>query len=119
MSEFTAAAGPATTRSPDPQDLTAQTPAAEPPSPLDRVAAAVAAVPGVAGLDGGPFGEVTTYLPGRRLAGVADRGDRLSVSVVARQGNPLPALADRIRAAVRAVDPRPVQVVIADLDAEL
>ena len=36
----------------------------------DLVAAAVLATPVVAGLHGGRFGEVATYLPGRRVSGV-------------------------------------------------
>lgn len=108
---MTGSAGPPAT---SPAPAPAGSPAVE--SPLERVAAAVLSVPGVAGLDGGTFAEVTTYLPGRRLAGVADRGDHLAVSVVAHTGELLPALAERVRAAVRALDPRPVEVVIADLD---
>ena len=38
--------------------------------PADVVAAAVRSVPGVAGLHAGMFGEVGTYLPGRRVAGI-------------------------------------------------
>ena len=38
--------------------------------PADVVAAAVRAVPGVADLHAGMFGEVGTYLPGRRVSGV-------------------------------------------------
>ncbi|MGL5861474.1 MAG: hypothetical protein ACRCY9_09490, partial [Phycicoccus sp.] len=40
------------------------------PDLADRVAEAVLAVPGVAGLHGGTFGEVATYLPGRRVIGI-------------------------------------------------
>jgi hypothetical protein len=48
--------------------MTASTPA--PNEPADRVAAAVRAVPGVADLHPGMFGEVGTYLPGRRVPGI-------------------------------------------------
>ena len=37
---------------------------------VDAVAAAVPGCAGVAALDGGPFGEVVSYLPGRRVTGV-------------------------------------------------
>src|SRR5580693_1246789 len=37
---------------------------------VDAVAAAVTGCEGVATLDGGPFGEVASYLPGRRVTGV-------------------------------------------------
>lgn len=86
------------------------------PEPVEEIAGTVATVPGVAALDGGRFGESTTYLPGRRVAGVVDRGDLLTVTVTARAGQPLPALAARIRIAVATLDPRPVEVVITDLD---
>ena len=46
----------------------AATPA--PREPAERLAAAVLAVPGVAALHPGMFGEVGTYLPGRRVAGI-------------------------------------------------
>ena len=48
---------------------------------VDAVAAAVAGCAGVAALAGGPFGEVTSYLPGRKVAGVAVGNDRVTVQV--------------------------------------
>lgn len=83
----------------------------------DRVAAAALAVPGVIGLDGGSLGEVATYLPGRRVSGVADRGDRLIVSITALAAGDLRILAELVRSAVARVDPRPVDVVVADIAA--
>lgn len=44
----------------------------------DLIAAAVSVVPGVAGLHGGVFGEVASYLPGRRVTGVRARGDAVT-----------------------------------------
>ncbi len=89
----------------------------EPASTLaDRVAASVSTVPGVVRLGGSAFPEVGTYLPGRRVAGVADRGDHLTVSVTAFPAGSLLDLAERVRAAVSRVDARPVDVVIADLE---
>ena len=81
----------------------------------DLVAAAVRGVPGVAGLDGGSLGEVATYLPGRRVSGVAERGDRLAVSITAVPAVDLRALAAAVRSAVATVDPRPVDVTVADI----
>lgn len=81
----------------------------------DRVAAAVTAVPGVAALAGGAFDEVATYLPGRRVNGVAERGDRLTVSFTATATGDLRETAERVRAAVAGVDPRPVDVIVADI----
>ena len=82
----------------------------------DRVAASVRAVPGVVRLGGSTFPEVATHLPGRRVTGVADRGDHLTVSVTAEPSGSLLDLADLVRAAVSRVDDRPVDVVIADLE---
>ena len=42
---------------------------------VDLLAAAVRAVPGVAALHPGMFGEVGTYLPGRRVPGIRTVGD--------------------------------------------
>ena len=44
--------------------------ATDPAELVDRVAAAVRAVPGVHDLHGGAFGEVAAYLPGRRVPGL-------------------------------------------------
>lgn len=87
-------------------------------SVADRIAAAVLAHPGVARLDGGPFGTIASHLPGRRLAGVlVGEGDEpVRVAVVARFGRPLPALADELGAAVRAVlGPVAVDVTFSDI----
>ena len=46
-------------------------PVERPPDLSETVAAAVLAVPGVAGLHGGAFGDVATYLPGARIAGAS------------------------------------------------
>ena len=82
----------------------------------DRVADSVRTVPGVTRLGGGAFPEVATPLPGRRVTGVADRGDHLRVAVTAEPSGSLLDLAERVRAAVARVDDRPVDVVIADLE---
>lgn len=47
----------------------------------DRIAAAVRAVPGVADLHPGMFGEVGTYLPGRTVPGVRFRGQVTDVHI--------------------------------------
>ena len=69
------------------------------PSPEEELATAVAGCPDVAALSGGPFGEVATYLPGRRIVGVRLLGDRFDVHVIARWGTPLPAVAEQVRSA--------------------
>ena len=84
---------------------------------LDAVAAAATACPLVAGMAGGRFGEVATYLPGRRLVGVRAADDELEVHVVARWGTPLPEVADAVRRAVApAAAGRPVTVYIDDIE---
>ncbi len=71
----------------------------------DAVAAAVRAHPAVADLDGGPFGAIACYLPGRRVVGVrvGEPGEPVEVSVVARLGTPLPQLATELRRVIAAV----------------
>lgn len=83
----------------------------------DAVAAAVLACPYVARLSGGRFGEVATYLPGRRVTGVRITPSGFGVSVVARYGPTATEIAAQVRGAVRAVvGPGPVDVQIDDLD---
>ncbi len=82
----------------------------------DAVAAAALACPEVVSLSGGQFGEVATYLPGRRVAGVRVTTDRVDVHVVARYGVPLHQIADRVRRTVApAVAGLPVDVTFDDI----
>jgi hypothetical protein len=84
---------------------------------VDAVAAAVAGCAGVAALDGGPFGEVTCYLPGRKVVGVVVGNGRVTVQVRARWGVPAPDLAALITVVLAPLTGhRPVDVVIADID---
>ncbi|MGH3885401.1 MAG: hypothetical protein ACRDSZ_02340 [Pseudonocardiaceae bacterium] len=71
----------------------------------EAVAAAVRAHPAVAELDGGPFGTIACYLPGRRVVGVrlGEPGEPVEVSLVARLGIPLPQLATELRRVITAV----------------
>ncbi len=81
----------------------------------DVLAAAVSSTPGVAGLHGGRYGEVATYRPGRRVVGIRSTTAGIEVHVVAWP-DALPAVADRIRAAVAPhAGGRAVDVVIGDL----
>ncbi len=50
----------------------------------ERIAAVVAACPLVDRLDGGRFGQVASYLPGRTVAGVLIGSRTITVSVVGR-----------------------------------
>ena len=83
----------------------------------DEIAALVLSVPGVDALHPGRFGEVATYLPGRRVSGVKLAEDRVEVHVVLRFGVAIRAVAQQIHAAVAAVVAVPVQVFIEDLTA--
>ena len=66
----------------------------------DRIATAVLAVPGVAALHAGMFGEVATYLPGRRVAGIRIDADAVEVHVSILLDTPIRATAAAIRRAV-------------------
>jgi hypothetical protein len=84
---------------------------------VDAVAAAVQGCAGVAGLDGGQYGEVATYLPGRTVPGVVIGGGRVLVQVRSRWGVPAPQLAALIATVLVPLTGRwPVDVVIADID---
>ncbi|MEN3263838.1 hypothetical protein [Pseudonocardia sp.] len=68
-----------------------------------ELATAVLAHPGVASLDGGPFGTIASYLVGGRILGVriGMAGEPVELAVVARLGIPLPRLAEELGAVVR------------------
>jgi hypothetical protein len=81
------------------------------------VAMLVRGCAGVSGLDGGRFGEVVSYLPGRKVEGVMVRDGRVTVQVRAQWAVPAPALAALITTAlVPLTGNRPVDVVIGDID---
>ncbi|WP_431903144.1 hypothetical protein [Amycolatopsis thermoflava] len=80
----------------------------------DLVAAAVRAVPAVADLDSGRFGDIATYLPGRRVAGVRVRPEEITIGVVIRYPAIVGEVAAAVRAAVGKVD-RPVRVAVVDI----
>lgn len=79
--------------------------AAPQPEPAERVAAVVRGVPGVAALHPGLFGEVGTYLPGRRVAGVRITDDAIDVHLVVVFGAAVRATAAAVRSAVGALHP--------------
>jgi uncharacterized alkaline shock family protein YloU len=79
------------------------------------VVAAVLAVPGVAGLHTGAFGEVATYLPGRRVNGVQLRADATEVHVVLTWGAPVLATADAVRLTVSELVHTRVDVCVEDV----
>ncbi len=81
----------------------------------DQIVVAVTSVPGVAAMHSGRFGEVATYLPGRRVAGVRIRSDLVEVHVTLTWGTDLRSTADAVRAAAEPVAGRAVHVVIQDV----
>ncbi len=84
---------------------------------VDAVAAAVRQCDGVSGLDGGPYHEVATYLPGRTVDGVSVDAGRVQVQVRSRWGVEAPLLATLIQITLAPlVGSRPVDVTIADVD---
>ncbi|WP_193044025.1 Asp23/Gls24 family envelope stress response protein [Mycolicibacterium baixiangningiae] len=85
--------------------------------PADVVAAAVTAVPGVAGLHGGMFGEVGTYLAGRRVEGIRIADGVTEVHVVLHFGAAVRETAARIRDAVAPLVGGTVDVYVEDVTA--
>jgi hypothetical protein len=83
--------------------------------PADRVAAAAMAVDGVAGMHPGTFGEVATYLPGRRVYGVRITEDLTEVHLVLRWGAPVLATADAVRRVVAPLVGTAVDIAIQDV----
>jgi hypothetical protein len=92
-----------------------------PPDPAalaERVAAAVAAHPAVAALHRGIYGDVTTYLPGRRLVGVRiGEGDEpVEVAVMLRADRPIPDVVRSLRREVsRLCGGAAVNITVADI----
>ena len=86
---------------------------------VDELAAAVRAHPAVARLDGGPFGTVASFLPGRRRVDGVRIGvgaEPVELAVIARWGCPLPQLAAELGAIVRGLcGPVAVDVTFCDV----
>lgn len=74
-------------------------------SAADTVAGVVRAVPGVADLHTGMFGEVATYLPGRRVNGVRVADGHADVHITIAPQAPVRETAAAVRAAVAAAFP--------------
>lgn len=85
-------------------------------APVEVIAEAAQACPAVAGLHGGRFGQHTTYLPGRRVAGVTVSSEEILVGVVGCYPASVIEIASQVRAAVGALVPGvPVTVIVEDL----
>lgn len=82
----------------------------------DAIAAAALAVDGVAHLHGGMFGEVGTYLPGRRVEGVRVDDSGVDVHVSLTQGAPVRKTARAVKQAVAdGMGSMPVTVTVEDV----
>ncbi|MGA9870317.1 MAG: hypothetical protein WBQ44_04100 [Rhodococcus sp. (in: high G+C Gram-positive bacteria)] len=81
----------------------------------DTVAAAAVSVSGVAGLHGGEFGEIATYLPGRKVVGIRIDDQLCEVHISAEYPTDLGGVAAGVRAAVQPLMPVPVAVTIEDV----
>lgn len=88
---------------------------ADPGELAEAVAAAVRSVPDVHDLHGGSFGEVATYLPGRRVAGVRLTDDGCELHIVTRGASPLTATVELVRDAVRPLVSGPIDVTVEDI----
>ena len=77
----------------------------DPDGLAELVASAVTAHPAVARLDGGTFGSVATYLPGRRLLGVriGQGTEPVELSVVLHLQRPIPDVVRALRREVSAL----------------
>lgn len=82
---------------------------------MDLIATAVLATPGVHALHAGGVGEIATYLPGRRVAGIRTTENGYDVHVVLAWGHPVMSTADAVRAAVQSVAPGRVDVTVEDV----
>jgi hypothetical protein len=100
-----------------PEDTPTPSPAVIDGVDVAAVAAVVQGCAGVSALVGGRFGEVVSYLPGRRVTGVLVRDGRVRVQVRSRWGIPAADLGALIRVLVAPLTGyRPVDVLIADID---
>ncbi|WP_372594864.1 hypothetical protein [Actinotalea sp.] len=81
----------------------------------DRIARATLSVPGVRRLHGGGYGEVGTYLAGRRIVGVRTGPRGTEVHVVVSAEDPVPRTVARLRRALDGVAPGPIHIHVEDL----
>lgn len=82
----------------------------------EAIATAVQTVPVVAGLHGGAFGEVATYLPRRAVTGVRITEEAVAVHVTGCYPTPIEQIAVAVRTATAPYTAGlPVTVVVEDL----
>lgn len=83
---------------------------------VDRIAAVVRSVAGVADLHAGLFGEVGTHLPGRRVAGVRLGEPGTDIHVIMYYGVSVHRTADAIRDAISGLVNGPVDITVEDIE---
>jgi uncharacterized alkaline shock family protein YloU len=83
---------------------------------VDAVARAVKACAGVSELAGGRFGEIGSYLPGRRVHGVIVHSDVVEISIRARWGVPVADLYGQITSVLADVIDRRIDIQVVDID---
>lgn len=90
-------------------------------SDAERIRDAVLALGGVADLHGGAFGEIATYLPGDRVAGIRVDPSGIEVHVVVYLEADITQVAQEVRTTAQALfaDRRPCTVVVEDVVAGL
>lgn len=81
----------------------------------DTVAAITLDVAGVAGLHGGEFGEIATYLPGRKVVGIRIDSTLCDIHISAEYPSDVHGVARGVRAAVAPHVPVPVSVTVEDV----
>ena len=85
---------------------------------VDAVAATVTACAGVSRLDGGPYHQIATYLPGRTVDGVVTGGQvQIQIQIQATWGARIPQVAAGIRKVLTPLTgSRPVDVLVSGID---
>jgi voltage-gated potassium channel Kch len=87
---------------------------------VEAIAAAVLRCPAVARLHSGRFNAITSYLPGRRVVGIALTPSGVTVGVVGRYPGTVAQIAAQVREAVAAVVPGvAVTVAVEDIDIDI
>ncbi|MDJ0392237.1 hypothetical protein QMK17_02685 [Rhodococcus sp. G-MC3] len=81
----------------------------------DTIAAAALSVAGVAALHGGEFGEIATYLPGRKVLGVRVDAVHCDIHISAEYPSDVNGVARGVRAAVQPLVSVPVSVTVEDV----
>jgi hypothetical protein len=87
------------------------------PTTADEIAVLVLGVPDVVRLHAGRFGEVATYLPGRRVTGVKLGDDLIEVHIVIAGQVPVRQTAQAVHEALATLIATPVHVFVEDVAA--